>query len=189
MASRLILLLLLSGLLFACATHQVTETSVQTSGKTTFSTLHVWVNFATPAQSEYLANQLVSHLHHYGVRASLVTDEVTDRASLRDTALLHVTLTASWTDTVITHRHKHRRSLTQMRGRIPRESPRFRSEILLQDLSTGKTVWQSNAVTAGAWYSDFNTMARSLAARLTRQLKQEALIGSKIDPASKPTTS
>jgi hypothetical protein len=37
-------------------------------------------------------------------------------------------------------------------------------------------VWQSETVTAGAWYSDFNTLARSLAKKLFRQLSQQGLI-------------
>ena len=63
-----------------------------------------------------------------------------------------------------------------MRGRIPRESPRFRSEVKLQDLQTGETVWQSEIVSAGQWYFDFNDMARSLAKRLVQQLQREGLI-------------
>lgn len=183
-------LVLLSSLFLAgCASHQVTQQAVAPEPVTPFNALQVQVDFATPAQSEYLANQLVSQLRHYGVRASLVTDEVSDRASFADTALLQVTLNDSWTETFISRVTKHRRSLTQMRGRVPRESPRFSSEILLQDLATGKTIWQLKIVTAGSWYSDFNTIARSLAVRITRQLKQKGLIGTESVPAAKPTAS
>jgi hypothetical protein len=63
-----------------------------------------------------------------------------------------------------------------MRGRIPRESPRFRSDTVLIDLHTGESRWQQQTVTAGAWYSDFQTIARSLAKKLVQRLHREGLI-------------
>lgn len=190
MSSRVKLVLQLSALLSGiglagCASHQVTEKSATPTPVTPFQTLQVQVNFATPAQSDYLATQLVNELAKYDVSATVLNSP--DAAAMAKpglySALLQLTLTGTWTETFISHRQKHRRSLTQMRGRIPRESPRFRSEAMLQDTQTGKTVWQSETVTAGPWYSDFNTNARSLAKRIVRQLQQQGLIIKGTEPA------
>lgn len=190
MASRLILLSLLSGLLFACATHQVTQKPLSATPNTSFNTLQVQVDFATPAHTDYLSSQLVKQLAKYGVEATpLPREDQAKEVRGSGSGLLHVTLTGTWTETFISRRTKHRRSLTQTRGRIPRESPRFRSDVVLVNLQTNETVWQSETTTAGAWYSNFNDMARSLAARLTRQLKQDGLIGSESDTAPKPAAS
>lgn len=186
MLSSAKLVLLSSVLLAGCASHQVTQQAVAPKPVTSFEAIQVQVNFATPAHSDYLANQLVNQLGKYGINATVLSTQ--GKASSipgANSALLQLTLTGSWTETFISRRTKHRRSLTQTRGRIPRESPRFSSDVLLQDLHTGETVWQLETVTAGAWYSDFNDMARSLASRLTRQLQKKGLIA----PASTPASS
>ena len=195
MSSRVKLVLQLSALLSGiglagCASHQVTEKSATLTPLTPFQAMQVQVNFATPAHSDYLANQLVKELGKYGISATIRSPD--SKATIQpdhNTALLQLTLTGSWTETFISHRRKHRQSLTQMRGRIPRESPRFRSDVLLRDLQTNAIVWQSETVTAGPWYSDFNTNARSLAARLARQLSQQGLIAPASDPVAEPAPS
>ena len=63
-----------------------------------------------------------------------------------------------------------------MRGRIPRESPRFSTQAVLVDRQSGDTLWQADTITAGAWYSDFTTNADSLVARLVKQLTAQGLI-------------
>ena len=142
------------------------------------------MNFASPAQSDYLATQLVNELAKHEVRAAVIKpDTAATRIPGDNPALLQLSLTDTWTETFISHRRKHRRSLTQMRGRIERESPRFRSEVMLRDLQSGKTVWQSEAVTTGPWYSDFNANARSLAKKIVRQLAQQGLIVKGTAPA------
>ena len=179
MASSKLGLLLLSGLMLGCASHQVTEKPLTPSAVTPFESMQVQVKFATPAHSDYLAAQLVDQLNRRGVKASRVTSAEPAATPVNaNAALLQLTLTGTWTETFISHRQKTRRSLTQMRGRIPRESPRFRSDLVVVNLQTGKTVWQTETVTAGAWYTDFNTMARSLAARLGRELDKQGLLGS-----------
>lgn len=184
MASSLKLVLLLTGLLAGCASHQLTQTPVTPTHATPFQAMQVQVDFATPAQSAYLATQLVNELAKHEVRATLMEpDTAASRMSGDNPALLRLSLTDTWTETFISHRRKHRRSLTQMRGRIERESPRFRSEVVLRDLQTNQTVWQSETVTAGPWYSDFNANARSLARKIVRQLEQQGLIVKGTQPA------
>lgn len=176
--------LLLTGLLAGCTSHQLAQTPVAPMHASPFQAIQVQVNFSTPAQSDYLATQLVNELAKHEVHATVMKpDATTTRIPGDNAALLQLTLTGSWTETFISHRHKPRRSLTQMRGRIPRESPRFRSEVMLRDLQSGQPVWQSEAVTAGPWYSDFNANARSLAKKLVRQLEQQGLIVKGTAPA------
>ncbi len=184
MATNIKVVLLLSAVLAGCATHQVTEQTAAPTSVTPFTTMQVQVKFATEAHSDYLANQLVEQLNKHGINASVLNPAqggATKPAG--NTGLLQLTLTGSWTETFISRRTKHRRSLTQTRGRIPRESPRFRSDLVVVNRQSNEIVWQSETVTAGAWYADFNTMARSLATKLTRQLQQQGLIGSGTDPA------
>ena len=177
MASHRKLVLLLTGLLAGCSSNQLTQTPIAPTHASPFQAIQVQVNFATPAQSDYLATQLVNELAKHEVHATVMKpDSAASRIAGDNPALLQVTLTGTWTETFISRRTKHRRSLTQTRGHIPRESPRFRSEVMLRDLQTGQTVWQSEAVTAGPWYSDFNANARSLAKKLVRQLEQQGLI-------------
>lgn len=177
MATNIKLVLLLSAILAGCASHQVTEQTLAPTRVTPFATMQVQVQFATEAQSDYLAKQLVDQLNQRGINANLLNPAASGASKpAGNTGLLQLTLTGSWTETFISHRRKHRQSLTQMRGRIPRESPRFRSDLVLRDRQTNEIVWQSETVTAGAWYADFNTMARSLATKLTRQLQQQGLI-------------
>ena len=181
MSSKLKLVLLLSGLLAGCASHQIKEKSPAPTPVTPFQAVQVQVTFATPAHSDYLATQLVNQLTKHGVNATVLTSA--DAKATRpgpNSALLQLTLTGTWTETFISHRYKHRRSLTQMRGRIPRESPRFRSDTVLIDLQTGESRWQRQTVTAGAWYSDFQTIARSLAKKLVQQLHREGLIATAV---------
>ena len=184
-------MLLLNSLLAGCASHQVTDKPLTPTPVTSFEAMQLQVNFATPAQSDYLAAQLVNELARHGVNAMVVTTDATPTATSnrnpkQNLALLHLTLTDTWTETFISHRYKHRRSLTQMRGRIERESPRFRSEVVLRDMQSGSTVWQSETVTAGPWYSDFNANARSLARKLVHQLQQQDLIAPASDPLAQP---
>lgn len=183
MAARLKLALLLTGILAGCASHQVTQKPATPASLSVFDAMQVQVNFATPAHSDYLAGQLVEELGKHGISASVLDAESRPGAPNANAGLLQLTLTGSWTETFISHRRKHRQSLTQMRGRIPRESPRFRSDLVLRDGQTGQTVWQMEAVTAGAWYADFNTLARSLAKKLVRQLRQQGLLAPNPEPA------
>jgi len=177
-------MLLLTGLLTGCTSNQLTQTPVAPTHASPFQAIQVQVNFSIPAHSAYLATQLVNELAKHEVHAMVMKpNATTTRMPDDNAALLQLTLTGTWTETFISHRHKHRRSLTQMRGRIPRESPRFRSEVMLRDLQTGRTVWQMEAVTAGPWYSDFNANARSLAKKLVRQLSQQGLIAPQPEPA------
>ena len=186
MLSSAKLVLLSSVLLAGCASHQVTQQAVAPKPVAPFEAIQVQVNFATPAHSDYLSSQLIKQLAKYGVEATpSPSQDQAKQVPGSGSGLLQLTLTGSWTETFISHRVKPRRSLTQMRGRIERESPRFRSDVLLQDLHTGETVWQSEITTAGQWYFDFNDMARSLASRLTRQLHNKGLIA----PASTPAGS
>jgi hypothetical protein len=161
----------------------MTEKSVTPNPVVPFQAMQVQVNFAIPAHSDYLADQLVMELGKYGIRASVLNTGSRPGPPKANAGVLQLTLTGSWTETFISHRQKTRRSLTQMRGRIPRESPRFRSDLVLRDGQTGQTVWQMEVVTEGAWYADFNTLARSLAKKLVRQLSQQGLIAPNPEPA------
>jgi hypothetical protein len=168
---------LLVGLLAGCTSHEFTQLKLDPVAAIPYSELQVQVQFDNPTHTEYLANRLAMALAEYGVTATVLPpaakpDMVGDSAP----AVLQLRLTDTWTDTVITTRHKHRRSLTQMRGRIPRESPRFTTETVLVDRPSSNTVWQLRSYTAGAWYSDFETNADSLAAKLTQQLAKQGLI-------------
>ena len=189
MTSTKLGLLLLASILAGCASHQVTEQPATQHPVTPFATMQVQVKFATPEHSDYLAGQLVDQLRKRGVEATaLKTSEAPTRQD-SNSGLLELTLTDTWTETFISHRRKHRQSLTQMRGRIERESPRFSSDVVLRDLESNAIIWQSETVTAGAWYTDFNTMARSLATRLARKLNQQNLIAPASDPVAEPAPS
>ena len=170
---------LLLGVLLAggCTINEFSQQSLHPVGARPYTDLQVQVSFDTPAHSTYLARQLVARLEKQGISARIVPADTNSlRAQGRSQALLQLRLTDAWTDTVITIRTKHRRSLTQMRGHIPRESPRFDTAIRLLDLSAAKTVWQADIYTAGAWYSEFDTNADSLATTITKQLTRDGLI-------------
>ena len=166
------MLLLLTG----CSTNQFQQQMFNPVTAQPYSELQVQVQFNQPEHSAYLARQLVTRLQKQGVNASILSPKATAGDNVQ--ALLQLNLTEAWTDTVITTRHMPRRSLTQMRGRIPRESPRFNSTARLVDLASGHTVWQVEIHTAGAWYTAFPTQANTLAARLTTQLDRQGLIAS-----------
>ena len=170
---------LLTGVLLTggCTINEFSQQSLHPVAARPYSDLQVQVKFDTPAHSTYLARQLVARLEKQGISARIVPADTNSlRAQGRSQALLQLRLTDAWTDTVITIRTKHRRSLTQMRGHIPRESPRFDTSVRLLDLSADKTVWQVDIVTAGAWYSEFHTNADSLATTITKQLTRDGLI-------------
>ena len=168
----LVLLLLLAG----CASHQLSQQNLAPVTAAPYSSLRVQVQFDTPAHADYLANQLVAVLVRHGVAADIVPNDRSVNTSSNPPALLQLRLTDAWTETFISPRHMPRRSLTQMRGRIPRESPRFSTEALLVDQQTGETVWQLTTQTAGPWYSDFNANADSLVNRLLKELLAQGLI-------------
>jgi threonine aldolase len=168
---------LLALLLAGCTTNQLSQQTLNPVAAMPYSNLQVQVQFDNPAHTTYLANQLVTRLAKHGITATILPPDakpVTVRGDSQ--AVLRLRLTGAWTDTVITTRQMPRRSLTQMRGRIPRESPRFSSQAVLVDRQTGDTVWQLETLTAGAWYSDFTTNADSLVARLVQQLAAQGLI-------------
>ena len=168
----LLLLLLLAG----CASHELTQDTLAPVTAAPYSSLQVQVRFDTPAHTDYLATRLVSDLARHGVSADIAPDDRSVKAPGNPPALLQLRLTDAWTETFISTRHMPRRALTQMRGRIPRESPRFSTEALLVDQQTGETVWQLATQTAGPWYSDFNANADSLIARLLKELAAQGLI-------------
>ena len=168
----LVLLLLLAG----CASHQLSQQNLAPVTAAPYSSLRVQVQFDTPAHADYLANQLVAVLVRHGVAADIVPNDRSVKAPGNPPALLQLRLTDAWTETFISTRHMPRRSLTQMRGRIPRESPRFSTEAILIDLDSGATVWQLATQTAGPWYSHFDANADSLVARLVKELAAQGLI-------------
>ena len=75
MASRLKLALLLTGILAGCASHQVTQKHATPAPLSVFEAMQVQVNFATPAHSDYLADQLVEELGKHGIDASVLDAE------------------------------------------------------------------------------------------------------------------
>jgi len=168
----LVLLLLLAG----CASHELSQQNPAPATAAPYSSLRVRVQFDTPEHADYLANQLVAVLARHGVAADIVPDDRSVKLPGNPPALLHLRLTDAWTETFISTRHMPRRALTQMRGRIPRESPRFSTEVLLVDQQTGETLWQLETQTAGPWYSDFNANADSLVNRLLKELADQGLI-------------
>jgi hypothetical protein len=175
MASRTKLGLLLLMLLTGCTSHQVTQHTAAPAAP--YTTLQVRVQFDTPEHAAYLAAQLVRLLARHGVNATIApADARPGITPLATSALLQLHLTDAWTDTFISTRQMPRRSLTQMRGRIPRESPRFSTQAELVDRQSGDTLWQADTITAGAWYSDFTTNADSLVARLVKQLTAQGLM-------------
>lgn len=163
-----LLLMLLAG----CASHELTQQTHAPVTAAPYSSLQVQVQFDTPAHTDYLASRLVSNLARHGVAADIAPGD----RSVKTPALLQLRLTEVWTETVISTRHMPRRSLTQMRGRIPRESPRFSTKVILVDQQTGETVWQLMTQTAGPWYSDFDANAASLVNRLLKELVAQGLI-------------
>ncbi len=168
----LVLLLLLAG----CASHELSQQNLAPATAAPYSSLRVQVQFDTPEHADYLANQLVAVLARHGVAADIVPNDSTQNPPGNPPALLQLRLTDAWTETFISTRHMPRRSLTQMRGRIPRESPRFSTEALLVDQQTDETVWQLTTQTAGPWYSHFDANADSLVARLLKELAAQGLI-------------
>ena len=171
------LLALLAMLLAGCSTNQLKQETLKPVTALPYSALLVQVQFADPAHSAYLAGQLGKRLATQGVRSNILLSGASPAtAQDKAQALLQLRLTEAWTDTVITTRHMPRRSLTQMRGRIPRESDRFNSTARLVDLASGETVWQTDIHTAAAWYTEFPTQADALAAKLTQQLQRQGLI-------------
>jgi len=168
----LLILLLLAG----CASHQLSQQTLAPTTAAPYSSLRVRVQFDTPEHADYLANQLAAVLGRHGVTAEIVPNDSTQNPPGKTPALLQLRLTDAWTDTFISTRHMPRRSLTQMRGRIPRESPRFSTEAILIDLDSGATVWQLTTQTAGPWYSHFDANADSLVARLVKELADQGLI-------------
>ena len=168
----LLLLMVLAG----CASHELTQQTRAPVTAAPYSSLRVQVQFDTPAHTDYLANRLMSDLARHGVAADIVPNDSSVITPGNPPALLQLRLVDAWTETFISTRHMPRRSLTQMRGRIPRESPRFSTEVLLVDRQTGETVWQLATQTAGPWYSDFNANADSLVARLLKELVAQGLI-------------
>lgn len=168
----LLILLLLAG----CTSHQLSQQTLASTTAAPYSSLRVQVQFDTPAHADYLANQLVVVLARHGVAADIVPNDSTQNPPGNPPALLQLRLTDAWTETFISTRHMPRRSLTQMRGRIPRESPRFSTEAILIDLDSGATVWQLETLTAGPWYSHFDANADSLVARLVKELAAQGLI-------------
>jgi len=114
---------LLLGVLLAggCTINEFSQQSLHPVAAGPYSALQVQVSFDTPAHSTYLAKQLVAQLQKQGITARIVPPDATpSRAQGRSPALLQLRLTDAWTDTVITVRTMPRRSLTQMRGHIPR---------------------------------------------------------------------
>lgn len=171
------LLPLLGLLLSGCTHHVLTRQSLQPVSAIPYATLQVQVQFDSPAHSEYLATRLVTVLAHHGVTATILPPDATPPTrESHSQAVLQLRLTQAWFDTFISTRTMPRRSLTQMRGRIPRESPRFCSETSLVDLSTGQTVWQLDIRSEVPWYADFNASADSLVNRLMSQLTSQGLI-------------
>lgn len=169
--------LLTAGLLGGCTTNQLGPQTHHPVATQSYSDLQVQVRFDHPDHSAYLANQLVSRLARHGVNARVLPPQAkTPTPADNAQAILQLQLTEAWTETFISTRRKHRYSLTQMRGRIPRESPRFHTAVRLVDLSSGTAVWQVDILTAGAWYSEFQTNADALAAKITKQLAREGLI-------------
>jgi threonine aldolase len=170
---------LLLGVLLAggCTINEFSQQSLHPVAAVPYSDLQVQVSFDTPAHSTYLAQQLVARLEKRGISARLVPPDTNSlRAQGGSQALLQLHLTDAWTETFISTRTMPRRSLTQMRGRILRESPRFDTEVRLVDLSAGNTVWQADLLTAGAWYTEFHTNADALATTITKQLTRDGLI-------------
>jgi len=171
------LLPLLGLLLIGCTQHQLTQQTLQPVSTTPYATLQVQVQFDSPAHSEYLATRLVTRLAQHGVSATILPAEADPQAGKGGSpAILQLHLTETWTETFISTRQMPRRSLTQMRGRIPRESPRFTTDTKLVDAHSGQTVWQLQTISAAPWYDDFNASADSLANRLTQQLITQGLV-------------
>jgi len=171
------LLALLAVLLAGCTTHQLQPQTLKPVAALPYSALQVQVQFDDPAHTAYLAAQLVNGLARHGVTATIVSADARPGVTpLATPALLQLHLTDAWTETFISTRQMPRRALTQMRGRIPRESPRFSTQAVLVDRQHGETVWQLDTLTAGPWYSDFTTNADSLVNRLLKELVARGLI-------------
>ena len=170
---------LLTGVLLSsgCTINEFSQQSLHPVAARPYTDLQVQVRFDTPAHGTYLTKQLVAQLEKQGIKTRIAPPAPKPpNAQGRSQATLQLHLTDAWTETFISTRTMPRRSLTQMRGRIPRESPRFDTEVRLVDLSANKTVWHADIVTAGAWYSEFHTNADALATTIIKQLTRDGLI-------------
>lgn len=168
------LLLVLAG---ACTTAELTRRTVEEPAERYYRNILLQVDLADATDTVGLTDRLVKQLEQRDLQV-IRTQQIPAGSIHHEpgSVLLSIDELDRRIETVDYHRSYGRTSLTRMRGRKTADVPVITLRASLQDIVSGRLVFQADYVTRGPWYADSTMVVTAIATTLVEQLEREGFI-------------